>query len=77
MINIQKSWTREVSHISPIPYLNVQRWLEYVKANWDTSEEPFVMDHQMRCSFSEQLRKQREKEKQERIKVGILWPCNL
>ncbi|CAI2352269.1 unnamed protein product [Caenorhabditis sp. 36 PRJEB53466] len=56
MIEVQMKHSRET-------------WLEYVKGKWDTSEEPWVLDPSMRCSVSEQLRRQRRKEKEDRKKV--------
>uniref|UniRef100_A0A0K0CX66 RNA helicase n=1 Tax=Angiostrongylus cantonensis TaxID=6313 RepID=A0A0K0CX66_ANGCA len=44
-------------------------WLSYAKARWDTSEEPFQLDQYMRCSFEEQLRRQRQLEKKQRSRL--------
>ncbi|CAI5448430.1 unnamed protein product [Caenorhabditis angaria] len=44
-------------------------WLDYVKSKWNTKEEPFELDQNMRCPFEERLRRIRAKEKAERKKV--------
>ncbi|VDM61452.1 unnamed protein product [Angiostrongylus costaricensis] len=49
-------------------------WLSYAKARWDTSEEPFQLDQYMRCSFEEQLRRQRQLEKKRRLKAQLEKP---
>uniref|UniRef100_A0A7I4YGR7 RNA helicase n=1 Tax=Haemonchus contortus TaxID=6289 RepID=A0A7I4YGR7_HAECO len=44
-------------------------WIPYVKARWDTTQEPFQLNQYLRCSFEEQLRRQRQIEKKQRAEV--------
>ncbi|VDO11713.1 unnamed protein product [Haemonchus placei] len=44
-------------------------WIPYVKARWDTTQEPFQLNQYLRCSFEEQLRRQRQIEKKQRVEV--------
>ncbi|CAJ0602864.1 unnamed protein product [Cylicocyclus nassatus] len=44
-------------------------WLPYVKARWETNEEPFELNQYLRCSFEEQLRRKRDIEKKQRTEM--------
>ncbi|VDM72458.1 unnamed protein product [Strongylus vulgaris] len=46
-----------------------EAWIPYVRAQWDTDEEPFQLNQYLRCSFEEQLRRKREIERKQRNEV--------
>lgn len=44
-------------------------WRAYAECRWNLNEDPFVEEQWMRCSFTDRIRLQRQKEKAERDKV--------